>query len=157
MINIDLSAKKPVYHLFELNGKKYILDYRNLFYSELDDILFSLFRYVQNGNINELYGADSNLVSAEETIVNLYNNGIFFTEKTALERQEYEDAYISLAPVHNCNLRCKYCFAEHGNNYSGDTKCFSNGNLIQALEFLYLHYFKGIKKFALILLVAENL
>lgn len=147
MINIDLSAKKPVYHLFELNGKKYILDYRNLFYSELDDILFSLFRYVQNGNINELYGADSNLVSAEETIVNLYNNGIFFTEKTALERQEYEDAYISLAPVHNCNLRCKYCFAEHGNNYSGDTKCFSNGNLIQALEFLYLHYFKGIKKF----------
>ena len=31
MINIDLSAKKPVYHLFELNGKKYILDYRIYF------------------------------------------------------------------------------------------------------------------------------
>ena len=147
MINIDLKAKKPVYHLFDFNNKKYILDYRNLFYSELDDVLFTIFRYLKNGNINELYGMDINLVSAEVTISNLYNKGIFFSENIALERKEYEEAYISLAPVHNCNLRCKYCFAEHGDNFDGDTRCFSKENLIVALEFLYFQYFKGIKKF----------
>lgn len=154
MINVDLKAKTPVYHLFDFNNKKYILDYRNLFYSELDNVLFSLFRDLKNGNINELYGMDSNLVSVEETISNLYNKGIFFFENIALERKEYAEAYISLAPVHNCNLRCKYCFAEHGDNFDGDTRCFSKENLIVALEFLYFQYFKGIKKF---LLVVENL
>lgn len=147
MINIDLKAKMPVYHLFKLNDKKYILDYRNLFYSELDDVLFSIFQYLKSENINELYRADSNLVFAEKAICNLYNDGIFFSKKIALEKQAYEEAYVSLAPVHNCNLRCKYCFAEHGNNYDGDAKSFSKEKLILALEFLYLQYFKGIKKF----------
>ena len=147
MINIDLKAKTPVYHLFDLNEKKYILDYRNLFYSELDSALFSLFRYVENENIDELHGIDSRLVYAEEVITDLYNNGIFFTETITLEKQEYDEAYISLAPVHNCNLRCNYCFADHGDNFVGDTKCFSKDKLNNALEFLYFQYFKGIKKF----------
>lgn len=148
MLHLDLEKKKPVYHLFQYEGKKYILDYRNLFYSELDDILCNLFNYYANNHdINLLNGADQQLAKAGKTISDLYDRGIFFCENIELSKNEYHEAFISLAPVHHCNLMCKYCFAKHGDNYTGDQRRFTKETLEQSLHYLYLSYFKDIEFF----------
>ena len=66
MLILDLERKRPVYHLFKNGDKKYIFDYRNLFYSELNDTLYNLFRYFDNDcDISFLNGMDQRLTVAE--------------------------------------------------------------------------------------------
>jgi uncharacterized protein len=111
-------------------------------------MLFGLFTYFDNGcDVSFLNGADQQLVKAEEIVSNLYNNSIFFCEDTELLKDVYHDAYISLAPVHNCNLRCKYCFATHGEKYLGKERTFTKEVLEQSLNYLYFSSFKDVKSF----------
>lgn len=43
----------------------------------------------------------------------------------------------SFAPIHGCNLRCKYCFANHGENFSGSKRVITREMIDAILDFVY--------------------
>ncbi|WP_308698509.1 radical SAM/SPASM domain-containing protein [uncultured Thomasclavelia sp.] len=47
---------------------------------------------------------------------------------------------ISFAPTHNCNLKCKYCFASGGENYTGDKKDMDERVLTKIIEYILIEY-----------------
>lgn len=50
---------------------------------------------------------------------------------------EKETISITFAPTHDCNLRCKYCFAESGRNYRGINKNMDVTTLKHVLKFIF--------------------
>lgn len=47
---------------------------------------------------------------------------------------------ISFAPVHKCNMRCKYCFADGGENYQDEQKEMSEETLHKVFNFVFNQY-----------------
>lgn len=60
---------------------------------------------------------------------------------------------VSFAPVHKCNMRCKYCFAEGGNNYKEEIKEMNEEMLRKIFSFV-LDYYAPKCKFILVSLVS---
>lgn len=46
----------------------------------------------------------------------------------------------SFPPIHNCNLHCEYCFANHGDNYIGDDREFSEKMVEDVCHFIIENY-----------------
>lgn len=140
-----MERKKKTYYLFEFDKNKYIFDYRNIFYSCIDDESYNFYRQYLEDDHADLEMKKHVLY---EELRNLYENNIFFSNDLSLERDtEYSEAYISFAPIHTCNLNCKYCFAEQGRNYKEEDKKISKENLKRILYYLYFRYFENINNF----------
>lgn len=60
---------------------------------------------------------------------------------------------VSFAPVHQCNMQCKYCFADGGENYQGSNKEMSEETLYKIFEFIFKEYAPDCK-FILVSLVS---
>lgn len=112
----------------------------------VDDLSYDVIGLYTSHSLEEIKKELSGYEDAEieevyEEIKGLYSQGVLFTE------DEYED-YITefkerptvvkalcLHIVHDCNLACKYCFAEEG-EYHGDRSMMSFEVGKQALDFL---------------------
>ena len=46
---------------------------------------------------------------------------------------------ISFTPTHTCNLRCKYCFADHGENYKQEQKKLTKEIIVASLNYFKKH------------------
>lgn len=140
------SNKNSNYYMFNYNGNKYILDYLNIYYGPINDEYYEIFKTLdQSKEIKETLLENSSKVAID--ILNLYENGIFFSEDRKLVRNiNADDAFISFAPIHDCNLRCEYCFANHGKNYKGKEKKITKINLEVSIRFLYSTVFKLAKR-----------
>jgi uncharacterized protein len=68
-------------------------------------------------------------------------NHIFLeTSKIDYKKKEPRQIYFSFPPSHSCNLSCKYCFAEAGNNYSGSVRGMSPQMVRTISQFLINHF-----------------
>lgn len=47
----------------------------------------------------------------------------------------------SFSPVHECNMRCKYCFADHGQNYKGKERKITTEMVDRILNFVFFVQF----------------
>ncbi|MDE7274055.1 MAG: SPASM domain-containing protein, partial [Lachnospiraceae bacterium] len=61
--------------------------------------------------------------------------------------QTYYNAFVTMAPIHACNLQCKYCFARQGKNYKSEETTMPKKSLLKSLEYIYFDYFKDISDF----------
>ena len=56
--------------------------------------------------------------------------------------RNFKEGNVSFPTIHKCNLGCKYCFAQSGENYKGTNTVFSKDVIKKALDFIYKDYFK---------------
>lgn len=65
------------------------------------------------------------------------------------EEQEFifkpyiKQAQFSFAPIYRCNLHCKYCFADCGENFKGDKRKMAPEMIDKILNFVYFDYYNA--------------
>jgi len=137
---------------FSINGKKFAFDYVNLLLSEIDDITDDILSMTEkNRDLQELtckYSEDD-IRQAVLSLSELADNGYFLANsRTRFEdNRKYEKGFLSLPPVHNCNMRCSYCFAKSGDVYKGPVRGFNYEIIEKALEFVYFDFMKDCSQY----------
>ena len=134
-------------HQFKNNGYDIVLDVNSGAIHVVDDVTYDVIEMFEEHSTEEIikaleksYPVDE-IKEAIEEVQELKNNGELFTE------DEYEEKIIDfkkrptvvkalcLHIAHDCNLACKYCFAEEG-EYHGRRALMSYETGKQALDFL---------------------
>ena len=137
-------------HQYKNNGYNMVLDVCSGSVHVVDDLVYDIIEVYENHTKAEVVeiikNKTENLIDAEieeayDSVTELKKNGMLFTEDV------YRDAIIDfkkrktvvkalcLHIAHDCNLACKYCFAEEG-EYKGRRALMSYEVGKQALDFL---------------------
>lgn len=120
----------------KINNSRYVFDYINCKTMKVDQDEYSIFEYLIK---NRSLPTDSNYHSKILKIIRNIKKGFFFTEKEVTLYARDKDKYnsiISFPIVHKCNLACKYCFANSGENYKEPIKKFDKENFDEILKFI---------------------
>ena len=122
MININNKR----YHTFAYQSNYYLLDCWNYEIKIIDDK-----QYVKYVELEQLAA-----INDERNIDEFVN-------------RKFEQGNFSFAPYHGCNLRCKYCFAASGDNFTGSRKDMSESMLKEIMDFVYFDILKNCKSYRL--------
>ena len=114
-------------HQYKNNGYNIVLDVNSGSVHVVDDLVYELIALLDQGvNKDEAAGKLSGNYPADEVqaalaeIAELTENGMLFTEdiyENAIEHFKNRPTVVKalcLHIAHDCNLACKYCFAEEG-------------------------------------------
>ena len=102
-------------HKFSMNGYNIVLDVNGGAVHVLDDVAYDLLDFYKE--------------KSKEEILNLEKEGLLYTEDT----YQYHPSFVHREPVvkalclnvaHDCNLKCKYCFAAQG-DFGGEKELMS--------------------------------
>ncbi|GMB10962.1 MAG: thioether cross-link-forming SCIFF peptide maturase [Candidatus Improbicoccus devescovinae] len=135
-------------HKYKLNKFNIVLDVNTGLVYKFDDIAFDILdAFDENGNFNEeklaniAKGYSDELVSvALLEIKNLISQNLIFSR----DNYDYDFIISKYKPViksmclnvsHDCNLKCRYCFASHG-NFGGRSSLMSLETACMAIDFL---------------------
>ncbi len=136
-------------HKYKLNGYNIVLDTNSGGVHVVDDITYDLLDNVKPPFDSEcpqkvidklsIFYPVENIVSCYNEIVELYNDKILFSEDDYERFAKYSVASpvkaMCLNIAHDCNLRCKYCFASTGDFGTGrKMMTFETGK--RAIDFL---------------------
>lgn len=138
--------------LIYINKRKYAFDTHHLLLCEIDDVYENCITYIRdNLDIKSLYkeyGKD-NVGKAYNEIQEYIDAGIFFTSEKLMYEFSREDSTgcFSFPPKHQCNLACKYCFADHGSNFAGNEKSFSETTLEKSFDFVVNKLYPDMNKY----------
>ncbi len=137
-------------HQYKNNGYNMVLDVCSGSVHVVDDLVYDIIEVYENHTKAEVVEiiknktenlSDAEIEEAYDSVTELKKNGMLFTEDV------YRDAIIDfkkrktvvkalcLHIAHDCNLACKYCFAEEG-EYKGRRALMSYEVGKQALDFL---------------------
>lgn len=111
-----LMPQYDYFYTFEFSNEYIVYDYYNA-------VIFEVTR-----NMYDFLKDYRNLVNVPEynkerlAFEDLINRGYLLSDEKLDEEIDNDAAYLSFAPSHHCNMRCKYCFAQHGMTYDGDTR-----------------------------------
>ena len=136
-------------HKYKLNGYNIVLDTNSGGVHVVDDITYDLLDNVKPPFDSEcpqkvidklsIFYPVENIISCYNEIVELYNDKILFSEDDYERFAKYSVASpvkaMCLNIAHDCNLRCKYCFASTGDFGTGrKMMTFETGK--RAIDFL---------------------
>ena len=137
-------------HQYKNNGYNIVLDVNSGAIHQVDDIMYDMIALYEQKNRKELIDEISarypqeTLQDMEEVydeMLSLIQNEVLFTEDSYEEKiTDYSNRStvvkaLCLHIAHDCNLACKYCFAEEG-EYHGKRELMSYEVGKQALDFL---------------------
>lgn len=123
-------------HTFEIDGNYYLFDVGSGALHICDALTSEVVKKMQ-GLPYDVHGAEDSAVAEIEVEINrLKEEGILFgkEEETAPVKSDLVKA-LCLHICHDCNLRCKYCFAGEG-KYKGRTEYMSDEVARAAVDFL---------------------
>ena len=133
-------------HKFRVFDKNLVLDVNSGSVLQLDDLAYDILEYYDIcshesvfNNLESRYH-ESNIKGVLEEIQTLKEQGYLFTEINfdpildKLDTRHYVKA-LCLNVAHDCNLRCKYCFASKG-DYQGKRELMSAKVGKKAVDFL---------------------
>ncbi len=134
-------------HKYYMNGYYIVLDVHSGSVHVVDSVVYDILDFYKQKNLDQIIQALTNKYEREQ-IINAYNE-IKQLEESGLmySRDEYAamaDVAENRKPVvkalclhiaHDCNLKCKYCFAEEG-EYHGKRSLMSFEVGKQAIDFL---------------------
>jgi uncharacterized protein len=137
-------------HKFVQNGEYYILDVNTGAVHIVDELVYDL---LDNNvlktkeelikNFKDKY-SPNDIEEVYNEILELKKEGFLYTEDSyeeiALKSQNSKDYIkaVCLNITHDCNLRCKYCFADEG-KYHGARKIMSPETGKEAIDFVIAH------------------
>lgn len=138
------------YHIFKDEDKYFIFDTYYMILVEVSKEQLYVFKNYQKDDIilsNEL-GVEIDTIQDSRDLIELSKEkGLFISEIMDEDHEITDDiGFISITPVHKCNLRCSYCFAECGENYTYEKKYLDTDKLNAALDMLYSKIFKNAHK-----------
>jgi uncharacterized protein len=124
-----------IIHKFELNGLKMVLDANSGSFHIVDDLVFELLDYYKNHSLKDIACMMKGRYSEDEIsegiseLRELESLGLLYTEDPyeGMSHMAEEKGFIKamcLNIAHDCNLRCKYCFASEG-GYNGKRSLMS--------------------------------
>ncbi len=133
-------------HKFSIDGSRYVLDVNTGSIMEIDKIVYDLIKNDKILTLDAAIEKFSNKYSNEEIEEGLFelneliNEGILYTkdmyeEKVKINNQQEYMKAMCLNVVHDCNLKCKYCFADEG-EYRGKREIMTFDIAKRALDFL---------------------
>ncbi|MCJ0223525.1 thioether cross-link-forming SCIFF peptide maturase [Clostridioides difficile] len=122
-------------HKFSMNGYNIVLDVNGGAVHVLDDVAYDLLDFYKEKSKEEILDIlkskyqEEKINEAYEEILNLEKEGLLYTEDT----YQYHPSFVHREPVvkalclnvaHDCNLKCKYCFAAQG-DFGGEKELMS--------------------------------
>ncbi len=134
-------------HQYKNNGYNIVLDVNSGLVHAVDDVVYDVIPLFEEKQIDEIVNAledvysEKDIREAYEEISQLKSDGVLFTKDIY---EEYIDKFkeretvvkaLCLHIAHDCNLACKYCFAEEG-EYHGRRALMSFEVGKKALDFL---------------------
>ena len=141
-------GEQKVIHQYKSNGYAIVLDVNSGSVHVVDDIVYDCIALLDQGcskgEVTEKLSASyskEDLKTALEEIQELTDQGMLFTEdiyENAIEHFKERPTVVKalcLHIAHDCNLACKYCFAEEG-EYHGRRALMSYEVGKKALDFL---------------------
>lgn len=132
-------------HKYRLNNKNIVLDINSGSVHVVDDIVYDIIDFYEDNDLDFIinkFNKDYSIEEIEEAyeeIDYLANEGLLFSDEIDLEHLPYGGQNIvkalCLHVAHDCNLRCKYCFASQG-DFKGDRLLMPLDVGKKALDFL---------------------
>lgn len=135
-------------HKFEQGGFKYIIDVNSGSFHEVDELIYDMITDVDKLDSLEnikvaLKGkySDAELEEAYAELKTLADEGDLYSEDLYEEvaMNDKSESFVKalcLNVVHDCNLRCKYCFADEGEYNQGCRKPMSFETAKKAIDFV---------------------
>lgn len=137
--------KSQLIHKFYLNDQYLVLDINSGAVHIIDEMVYDILDHYNSDDNNQIVELLStkypkeNIAEALAEIEYLMENGILFTEDNNLSNIKYNEDNIvkamCLHVAHDCNLKCKYCFASQG-NFKGERSMMNLETGKKALEYL---------------------
>lgn len=117
------------YHTFEKDGNYYLFDNEKLISCIIEKRVYDAL--IQN---------NPTLLSEDELRMFEFFHGqnVFFVDapKESYIIPTFNTVIISMAIFHGCNLNCKYCFADAGENFKGIQRGFTECSINALIDFL---------------------
>lgn len=132
-------------HQYKNNGYNIVMDICSGAVHVVDDVVYDVVALFEKNDLNsikkQLSYKESEVEEAYQEVLELKEQGLLFTDdiyedyiKEVKERKTVVKA-LCLHIAHDCNLACRYCFAEEG-EYKGDRALMSAEVGKAALDFL---------------------
>ena len=132
-------------HKYKMNGYNIVLDINGGAIHVVDDISYEILDYYKNKskeeiiNLLEIYPMDK-VEEAYDEIKSLEDQGLLYSSDSYLNSEIFEKREpvlkaMCLHVVHDCNLKCKYCFASQG-DFGGHKAYMSSEVGKKALDYL---------------------
>lgn len=136
-----------------VEDKYYLFDFYKYILFEIEPITYEIVEKLQNGVSFELlknvYGKEK-VDSVYNRLEYCFKHNVFSSsEEDKCVPFQYEKAYFSFPTVHSCNMRCKYCFAMHGENYKAENRDMTEETVKKIMQFIYFDVFKDCSKYRL--------
>lgn len=138
-----LDTKKT--HKFYLNNKYIVLDVNSGAVHVVDKIAYDLIDFCEDTSLEDIENifkdkySKNDIYEAYDEIVKLKEEGLLFSEGVDLSGISYNSQNVvkalCLHVAHDCNLRCKYCFASQG-DFKGERLLMPLEVGKKALEFI---------------------
>ena len=133
-------------HKFSMNGYNIVLDVNGGAVHVLDDVAYRVLDFYKEKSKEEIvetlkdeYSAEQVLEACDE-IANLEEEGLLYTEEVYSTHPSFVDRKkvvkaMCLHVAHDCNLKCKYCFAAQG-DFGGTKELMSFEVGKKAIDYL---------------------
>ena len=133
-------------HKFSMNGYNIVLDVNGGAVHVLDDVAYRVLDFYNEKSKEEIVEALKDEYSAEQVleacdeIANLEEEGLLYTEEVYSTHPSFVDRKkvvkaMCLHVAHDCNLKCKYCFAAQG-DFGGTKELMSFEVGKKAIDYL---------------------
>lgn len=136
------SINSKSYHVFKDSGKYFLFDIYKMIFCEINSSIY-----------NALTSSELSLLGDEDLMLlkSLSDNNVFFNSPIPHQHENTpaDKAYFSLAPVHGCNLKCRYCFASSGNNYTNQIRMHDDNTLRDISNFICFNWMPECNEFRL--------
>lgn len=133
--------------LFSIDDRYYALDSENVVIWNMNRECYEAMKYIMSEH--KLPSSISPKIFFE--IMNKVNAGLFWTsERPVYEPRDVrsDTLIISFPIIHECNLRCRYCYAKSGDVYEGHSRILSR-EVINGIIHFAQEKFNDIKKIRL--------
>lgn len=124
-----MNLRYNTYHTFEHDGVYYLFDNESLISCVIEKRVYDALR-----NNDETMLTENELHMFQV----FHDQGVFFVDNPNDHYiiPNYDMVIISMAVFHGCNLNCKYCFADAGENFKGEQRGFTERSINAAIDFL---------------------
>lgn len=139
-----MSDNKKI-HKFSLNDRNIVLDINSGAVHVVDDIVYDMLDFYEKYTKEEILDklsskySKKDLDEAYEEIIELKREGMLFSDEIDMGNIKYNEQNVvkalCLHVAHDCNLRCKYCFASQG-DFKGERLLMPLEVGKKALEFI---------------------